>query len=133
MRIVIDTNVFVIALIGKGSPELIDWLADKKFTVLFSNETYGELLEVVHRPKFKKLFTENRILRLLELLETIKEIVPVSSVTDICRDKKDNFLLDLSKDGTAAYLITEDFDLLEIEIYHNTKIVKYRQFVSAIL
>jgi len=43
MRIVIDTNVFVIALIGKGSPVLTDWLAERKFTVLFSKEAYGEL------------------------------------------------------------------------------------------
>jgi len=47
------TFVFVIALIGKGSPKLIEW----RFTVLFNNE----LIAVIRRHKFKKLFTEIRI------------------------------------------------------------------------
>jgi len=70
---------------------------------------------------------------LLELLESVNEIVEVKSKTDICRDKKDNFLLNLAKDGKADYLITEDFDLLELKKYFETKIVKYKQFVSEAL
>jgi len=130
MRIVIDTNIFIIALIGKSSPKLIEWLSEKKFVVLFSKESYGEFVEVIRRPKFNKLFTENKILTLLELLKIIKEIVPVNSSTDICRDKKDNFLLNLCKDGNADYLITEDFDLLDIANYESTKIVNYKKFIS---
>jgi hypothetical protein len=130
MRIVIDTNIFVIALIGKGNPKLTDWLSEKKFTVLFSKDSYRELIEVVRRPKFRKLFTEQRIINLLELLDSITEIIYIKSETSICRDKKDNFLLDLAKDGKADYLITEDFDLLDIGNYHKTKIVKYRQFID---
>jgi len=133
MRIVIDTNVFVIALIGKGNPKLTEWLSEKRFTVLFSKEAYGELIEVIRRPKFKKLFTEDRILTLFELLENIKELIEIKSDTTICRDIKDNFLLNLAKDGKADYLITEDLDLLEIEKHFETKIVKYKQFVSEIL
>jgi putative PIN family toxin of toxin-antitoxin system len=133
MRIIIDTNIFVIALIGKGSPKLTEWLADKKFILLFSEESYSELIEVIKRPKFKKLFTSERIITLLDLLEKIIEIVEVKSKTDICRDKKDNFLLNLAKDGFADYLITEDLDLLEIKKYFKTKIVKYKQFTNEIL
>ena len=70
---------------------------------------------------------------MLELLESVNEIVEVKSKTDICRDKKDNFLLNLAKDGKADYLITEDFDLLELKKYFETKIVKYKQFVSEAL
>lgn len=132
MRIVIDTNVFVIGLIGKGNPKLIDLLTDNNFVVLFSNESYNELIEVINRPKFKKLFTSERIFRLLELLDIIKEIVEISSSTDICRDAKDNFLLDLAKDGNSDFIITEDYDLLVLNPYHNTKIVKYQQFVNQI-
>jgi len=133
MRIVIDTNVFVIALIGKGNPKLTEWLSEKRFTVLFSNEAYSELIQVIRRPKFKKLFTEDRILTLLELLENIKELIEIKSDTAVCRDIKDNFLLNLAKDGKADYLITEDLDLLELKKHFETKIVKYKQFVSEIL
>lgn len=133
MRIVIDTNVFVIALIGKSYPKLTDLLSENKFTLLFSNDSYDELIEVVNRPKFKSLFTKERIFKLLELIGTIKIIVNVKSNTNICRDIKDNFLLNLCKDGKANYLITEDLDLLELKDYQSTKIVKYRQFISEVL
>ncbi|MBI2258164.1 MAG: putative toxin-antitoxin system toxin component, PIN family [Flavobacteriia bacterium] len=132
MRLVIDTNIFIISLIGKGSPKLMDWMADKKFKILFSNESYSELIEVLKRPKFNKLFTEKKILELLELLDVIMEKVKIRTNTDICRDKKDNFLLNLSKDGKADYLITEDLDLLEIKEFNKTKIVKYKEFIKLV-
>lgn len=130
MRIVIDTNVFIIALIGKGNPKLIDWLTDKKYTVLFSIEALDELSEVIKRPKFKKLFTEDKVFVLLDILNSVKELVEVKSNTNVCRDKKDNFLLNLAKDGKADYLITEDLDLLELKKHYKTKIVKYKQFIA---
>lgn len=132
MRIVIDTNIFIIALIGKGSPKLSEWLADKKFILLFSEESYSELIEVIKRPKFKNIFTSDRIITLFDLLENIIEIIEVKSNTDICRDKKDNFLLNLANDGYADYLITEDLDLLEIKKHFKTKIVKYKQFINEV-
>ena len=91
------------------------------------------MTEVIRRPKFRKLFSKDRIFTLLELLDIVDEIVDVKSKTDICRDKNDNFLLNLSKDGNADYLITEDLDLLELKKHFKTKIVKYKQFVSEIL
>ncbi|MEI8202862.1 MAG: putative toxin-antitoxin system toxin component, PIN family [Bacteroidota bacterium] len=133
MRIVIDTNVFIIALIGKSSPKLIEWLSDKRFTILFSKESYSELIEVIRRPKFEKLFTEQRVFTLLDLLDSIKIMVLTKSKTEICRDKKDNFLLNLAKDGEADYLITEDFDLLALGTHFETKIVNYNQFIKEVI
>lgn len=39
-------------------------------------------------------------------LEDYIELVKVKSKVDICRDPNDNFLLALSKDGRANFLIT---------------------------
>lgn len=130
MRIVIDTNVFIIALFGKSSPKLQNWLSSGKYTLLFSDELYMELVSVIKRPKFKKVFTQDRIIELLSIIETVKENIKITSHTDICRDIKDNFLLDLCLDGKAEFLITEDFDLLDIKEYHNTKIVNYKEFIK---
>jgi putative PIN family toxin of toxin-antitoxin system len=132
MRVIIDTNVLIISLIGKSTPKLADLLVERKFVLLFSDELYSELIEVVKRPKFKKLFTEENVLTLFDLLDSIKEIVAIKSKINICRDKNDNFLLNLAVDGKADFLITEDFDLLDIIKINNTKILKYKQFVALI-
>ena len=46
MRLILDTNIFVIALIGKGNPKIYNWLLEKKITLLFSEESLNELIEV---------------------------------------------------------------------------------------
>ena len=55
-------------------------------------------------------------------------IIQVSSVVEICRDAKDNFLLALAKDSQADYLITVDADLLVIKKFEHTEIVTYTEF-----
>jgi len=49
-----------------------------------------------------------------------------------CRDVKDNYLLALSKDADADYLITGDKDLLVLKQFENTLIVTLPQFLEII-
>ncbi|MEH2030170.1 MAG: hypothetical protein V7K67_10930 [Nostoc sp.] len=42
---------------------------------------------------------------------------------------KDNYLLALSKDSDANFLLTGDQDLLEIAKFENTEIVTYQEFL----
>jgi predicted nucleic acid-binding protein len=46
----------------------------------------------------------------------------------VCRDVKDNFLLDLCAAGKADYLITGDEDLLILGRFQHTQILDYRTF-----
>ena len=47
---------------------------------------------------------------------------------NVCRDGKDNFLLEVALEGEADYLVTGDEDLLVLDPFHNTKIVKPKDF-----
>ncbi|MFN3803082.1 putative toxin-antitoxin system toxin component, PIN family [Belliella pelovolcani] len=47
-----------------------------------------------------------------------------------CRDPKDNFLLSLSVDGKADFLVTGDSDLLVLGKIEKTKIVSWAEFIS---
>ena len=58
------------------------------------------------------------------------EFITVTSSTNICRDPKDNFLLSLSKDGKASYLITGDKDLLDLKRFGKTQIVTMKKYSS---
>ena len=46
----------------------------------------------------------------------------------MCRNKKDDFLLNLAIESNADYLIIGDLDLLDIKQIINTKIIKIKEF-----
>ena len=65
----------------------------------------------------------------LEFLEFIAIKTEITSNVTLCRDPKDNFLLALAKDSKADYLLTGDNDLLILNRFENTKILKYIDFI----
>ena len=67
---------------------------------------------------------------IIDLIEEYGEIIKVKSKVDACRDKEDNFLLSLAKDGKSDYLITGDKDLLVIESFVKTKIISLTGFLE---
>ena len=69
---------------------------------------------------------------MLEYFDQYGKLIKVLSDIEICRDKKDNFLLNLAKDSEADYLITGDKDLLILEKFENTKILTFSEFIEQI-
>ena len=128
MRVVIDTGVWISFLIGKALAKLKDYLKEENITILFSYELFDELVEVLHRPKIKKYFRDEQLDEIIGIIHYKAEWVKIKDKTDICRDKKDNFLLDLAGNGNADYLITGDEDLLVLKEFKGTKILNFREF-----
>jgi putative PIN family toxin of toxin-antitoxin system len=65
---------------------------------------------------------------LFSLLDSYAIVVSPSQKVNVCRDGKDNFLLEVALEGEADYLVTGDEDLLVLDPFHNTKIVKPKDF-----
>ncbi|MEH6408295.1 MAG: putative toxin-antitoxin system toxin component, PIN family [Leeuwenhoekiella sp.] len=129
-RVILDTNLWISFLISNNFKAIDKLVNTGEITLLFSNELLEEFIDVVKRPKFRKFFSQKDIKALLELFDEYAELIEVSSDVDLCRDKKDNFLLNLSVDGTADFLITGDNDLLVIKEIRNTKIITYSEFIE---
>ena len=91
-----------------------------------------EFLTVINRPKFKKYFDKSDIEKVIDLFDVYGEISDVTSNIDLCRDKKDNFLLALAKDAHADYLVTGDKDLLQLKSFGATKIVLISEYLKKI-
>ena len=127
-KIIVDTNLWISFLIGKIVSELENKIYEKNLIVLFSEELNTEINNVVQRPKFRKYFPESEVKVIYEIHNTVGEKIKIISDVDICRDAKDNFLLSLSRDGKADFLITGDLDLLTLKRFENTKIISYREF-----
>lgn len=89
--------------------------------------------------EIKKILNEKRIQKYLDnkikkefwyyYFETV-EYFKIKSSTSISRDKKDNYLLALSKDVNADFLITGDKDLLVLKKFENTLIFTLTEFLA---
>lgn len=105
-------------------------IESKRVVLIFSNELLEEFIDVVSRPKFKKYFSKKDIEKFLAYFDQYGELKKVTSDIKLCRDEKDNFLLNLSVDSKADFLITGDKDLLILDKVVKTKIVTFSEFIN---
>lgn len=130
LRIIIDTNIWISFLISKKHPEIKNLVEDKKIILLFSKELLNEFLEVTARPKFKKYFSSRKTKLLFQVFDEFGIRINTYPSINICRDEKDNFLLDLAVQGNADYLVTGDEGLLILEEIESTKIITLHDFLK---
>ena len=131
-KIILDTNLWISFLISKKFNSIDHLIENKKITLIFSDELISEFVEVVNRPKFENYFSKNDIEKILDYFDHYGKLIKVKSDIKICRDEKDNFLLNLSIDSKADYLITGDNDLLVLEKIEQTKIMNFTDFIQHI-
>ncbi len=129
-RIIIDTNLWISFLITKDFSKLDEILFSRQGILIFSQELLDEFLEVAKRPKFRRFFSSSDIEAILETIEEYADFVTVQTKVEICRDSKDNFLLSLSIDGNADFLLTGDKDLLDLIKFGETKIITISNFLK---
>ena len=131
-RVIIDTNLWISFLITNNLNILSELFLFERFQIIFSDELFNEFLDVARRPKFKKYFDEKSVQLLIENISEKLEFIEVASTITICRDLKDNFILALSIDGNADYIVTGDKDLLSLNGFKGKKIITINEFIKII-
>ncbi|NLO03988.1 MAG: putative toxin-antitoxin system toxin component, PIN family [Bacteroidales bacterium] len=124
---IFDTNLWISFLITKDYSFLDKYIENGKARLFFSEELIQEFLTIAKRPKLQKYFTDKDIEHLPHTFDNFGILIKVTSQIKICRDYKDNFLLNLAVDSKADYLATGDKDLLEIKNIEKTKIITIRE------
>jgi putative PIN family toxin of toxin-antitoxin system len=132
LRLVIDTNLWISFLISERQRRLDSLLYLEKIRLLFSSELLDEINATVTKPKLKKYFSANAMEEMLLNLETYIELIEVKSTVKVCRDTKDNFLLALSKEGKADYLLTGDKDLLDLAKFSKSENLTISKFLEEV-
>lgn len=127
-KVIFDTNVWISFLIGKQLATVKHQIAKESIIVVTTEQLLLEIKLVTSREKLKKYFPKENVAELLDLLETIAEKVAITPKYSICRDPKDNFLLDLIDFSKADYLVTGDKDLLEHNPFKTAKILTPSEF-----
>jgi uncharacterized protein len=110
MRVVLDTNVFVAALLvptGVAALILRAW-SEHRFTLLFNTELLLELREVMARPRLRARVKRHRVGALIRRIKAHGERVYSNRNVVQSADPKDDFLFAIVQNGAADYLVSRD-------------------------
>jgi len=129
--VVVDTNVLISYTMNKNgvSGQAVS-LAMQNYTILQSNETFSEFVDVVNREKFDKYISDDVRNLNIDSLSKESNFIDVTHNTDICRDPKDNKFLDLAVSGNAKCILSGDKDLLDIKNYQGIDILSPANFLA---
>lgn len=135
MRVILDTNVLVAALITSGTPPdgLYRAWRDGRFTVVTSLEQLEEFREVTRRASVKLRIHPAEAGRMVNDLRALATLVDGWPSLDISPDPYDNFLLGMAQASRADLLVTGDKrDLLALGSHLGTRILSAREALSHI-
>lgn len=123
IRLVIDTNVFVSALISTRSiPALLLDEAGRKYSPYISKEILDEVEDIISRKKFR--FSIQEISSAMEAILLFSELINPEIKVDVVKsDPDDNKILECAIACKASYIVSGDSHLLELREYGNIKII----------
>lgn len=135
MRVVVDTNILLSALINPhGLPaKLIDAWRSKRYTLVTSAEQLIELGEVARRSTLSKLIVPARVGAFINDLRELAEVLVRLPKVDRSVDPADNFLLAMAGAGRADCLVSGDKrHVLVLERHGHCPIVTARHLAGVL-
>jgi len=125
MRIALDTNVLISALIVNGkSRSLLFEIARGKHEIILSKEILTEFAEISYDAKIRRYVSEEDVTRFLRNLASMSQIIQIKSqFSVISEDPDDDVILHSARDGRASYLVSGDRHLLRLKRFRRTRIV----------
>ena len=131
MRVVLDTNILVSALIAPaGNPAAIynAW-EQGKFTLLTCTEHLDEVRATLQKPRVANLIKPYKAGRLVNQIKKLAE--DVGQLPQLKRSPDDNYLLALAEAGKTDYLVTGDKSGLLVLAHHKSaRIITARAFAD---
>ena len=130
MRIVLDTNVLISALLFGGNPrEILDRVIRGEAILCISEPILTELGNVLQRSKFG--FPHIIVNQISTELSAISELVlPIEKIQEITADEADNYILECAVEAHADYIVSGDSHLLELKKCRSIQVVSPQQFLA---
>ena len=128
MKVVIDTNVLINGANDESSYafRIIKEVIAGKIQAFATHQTMSE-----NRQMLRKLVRDREYKTLLEEYFSNLNIVKVYEPLNVVSDPEDNKLVESAVASGANYLITNDREVLDLENYHGTEILKPEDFWAA--
>jgi uncharacterized protein len=133
MRVVLDTNVLISALLVAASPsaQLLNHWRQGRYDLLTAEPQIEELRRVSRYPRIRERLKPALAGRLINELRELAMMVTELPLVEVSRDPYDNYLLSIAQSGRADYLISGDKrDLLSLYQHAGTQIRSVRGFLT---
>ena len=132
MRVVIDSNVWISALVFGGNPrQIFDKAVRDGWTIVVSEEIFTEVRRTLAK-KFTAYVSELDNLRLI-LGARIFTASLGSIHVRVSRDEDDNRVIETAVIGGASCIISGDKDLLILENYRGIEILSPGAFLEQVV
>ena len=133
MRVVLDTNVWVAAVLWRGAAHrLLEQLEERRAVIAITPHLLRELSVVLHRPKFASRLIELRITPqeiLAALAEHTMLFVDVAppSVPIVRDDPDDDHVISCAQAAQAQVIVTGDRHVLRLRRHQDIRILTIAQ------
>ena len=132
IKVVIDTSVFIAALLSKNQDsapaQIIDGWRNQKFTLIMAPQLMGELVVKLIQKGISPVEIENLVTIIGEIALHIPGAYEATRLDNI--DPDDNILLAAAYESNADYLVSLDKKhLLPLKHYHRTQILSPSLFI----
>ena len=130
IRVVLDTNVFVSAIVSDGkSRELLKKGIARQYILVTSHSILKELVSVLRRPKFK--ISEDEVNRTIIALIRTADLVSVrTKIEAVEADPKDDMVIETAIDGDAQIIVSGDSHLIALKTFEEVKIVTVEEMLT---
>lgn len=96
-----------------------------------SDATLNELATVLARPKFDPYVSVEDRQEFIRKLGRVAERIPIVYAVHVCRDPKDNAVLETGINGRADLIVTGDSNLLALGLYQGIAILTPAQYLAS--
>ncbi len=128
VTVIFDSGIWISAISRRGVPLSAITHGLDKDCVVTCTELEDEVVRIMNK-KFA-VNTEETRQQLCVLLEKSVRIVVTGRLSGVCRDPKDDFILECAVAGSADCIVTGDNDLLTLDPYGTIRILTPRQYLD---
>lgn len=131
VRIVVDTNLFISAIVFGGLPrKLLDLVAEDRVIVVIAEEILTEIRRII-AVKFSAFLPD--LAKVERLLDEYAVWVRLGTISlSVSRDSDDDKFIETAIVGNCQFIVSGDRDLLDLKMYKGVKIVNAAEFLSLV-
>lgn len=136
MRLVLDTNTVVSALIWGGKPrDILNRVRAREISLFTSATLLLELEAVLKRPKFLPILNDAKVAPayLMQRYGSMTQLVVPKSISRTVRDLDDDVVLGTALAADAQIIVTGDQDLLILNPWKDIRILDSSQTIDALV
>ena len=140
IRVVLDTNVLVSALLAPDSPpaRILELALEGGLRLVSSPGIIKEIGLVFQYPRLKKSMKKHRLTD-EEVADTLLKILKIATITPgaeiaqgVSQDPADNMILSCAVEGQADFIISGDHHLTDLGAFQGVRIVNPAAFLNLI-